>query len=585
LFAVRIEYLTGRCVATAFNDRRQAEWPPHPARFFSALVAEWAAAAPGNAATAATPADAPHPGSVEERRALEWLEAQEPPGIVASDADPRTTVPTFVPVNDTTVIDTPSARLEANLESARAAVATAREELVAAEGAGDRKAAAKASKVLARAETQLAKLEQQRRDHLTSAIQPLANASATSVKAAREVLPDRRSRQPRFFPSVAPTDPVVWFVWENAPPAAIRPALDRLVRRVTRLGHSASLVSATVVDTAPPARFVPDPSGALVLRTPGSGLLALLEAEHRRHRGQEPRVLPCRFVRYREVTPGVARPAAARGVFSADWIVLRRIGGPRLPSTATVAVANAVRGALLTHADQPPPRILSGHEADGTPAGGPHLAIVPLPFVGHRQADGALLGVALVLPAACSPAEREAVLRALGRWEQTRRGDSGDEETPTLELRLGAAGVLEVERVAWGEPAQSTLQGATWCRPSRVWRTATPIALDRNPGNLYAADPHEAEAAYRQAEAIIADSCRNVGLPAPAAVTVLPSVSLAGTTKARDFPPFPNQPGRIRRVRVHAELRFTEPVAGPLLLGAGRYLGLGLLRPLDEGNA
>ena len=32
MLALRIELLTGRYVATAYDDRNTAEWPPHPAR-------------------------------------------------------------------------------------------------------------------------------------------------------------------------------------------------------------------------------------------------------------------------------------------------------------------------------------------------------------------------------------------------------------------------------------------------------------------------------------------------------------------------------------------------------------------------
>lgn len=42
MLAVEIELLTGRYVATQFNDRNKPEWPPHPGRLFCALVAAWA---------------------------------------------------------------------------------------------------------------------------------------------------------------------------------------------------------------------------------------------------------------------------------------------------------------------------------------------------------------------------------------------------------------------------------------------------------------------------------------------------------------------------------------------------------------
>ncbi len=83
MFAIEINFLTGRYVATSHYNRRLPEWPPHPARLFSALVAEWAVEQ-----------------DPTERQALEWLEAQPPPSITASDELPRKVVKHFVPVND-----------------------------------------------------------------------------------------------------------------------------------------------------------------------------------------------------------------------------------------------------------------------------------------------------------------------------------------------------------------------------------------------------------------------------------------------------------------------------------------------------
>ena len=92
-FGIEVNFLTGRYVATFHNDRRQPEWPPHPARLFSALVATWA--------------DADEPDR-SEREALEWLEAQGHPAIAASCAVPRKVVSHFVPVNDVSIVDTKS---------------------------------------------------------------------------------------------------------------------------------------------------------------------------------------------------------------------------------------------------------------------------------------------------------------------------------------------------------------------------------------------------------------------------------------------------------------------------------------------
>ena len=83
---LEIEHLLG----VAFAAQSQAEiapnWPPQPDRVFSALVAAWSAR--GQRA--------------EERRALEWLEAQPVPDIAASGGFARTPATVFVAPNDPT---------------------------------------------------------------------------------------------------------------------------------------------------------------------------------------------------------------------------------------------------------------------------------------------------------------------------------------------------------------------------------------------------------------------------------------------------------------------------------------------------
>lgn len=66
MLAIEVELLAGRYSASAHNDRGRAEWPPHPARFFSALVA---------ALHERDPVDD------DERGALIWLERQQPPSL------------------------------------------------------------------------------------------------------------------------------------------------------------------------------------------------------------------------------------------------------------------------------------------------------------------------------------------------------------------------------------------------------------------------------------------------------------------------------------------------------------------------
>ena len=81
---LEIEYLLGVAFIARSQSSEIPDWPPQPDRAFSALVAAWGAR--GERA--------------EERRALEWLEAQPDPEITTSGGFPRTAPTVLVPPND-----------------------------------------------------------------------------------------------------------------------------------------------------------------------------------------------------------------------------------------------------------------------------------------------------------------------------------------------------------------------------------------------------------------------------------------------------------------------------------------------------
>src|SRR5690606_28910741 len=147
-----------------------------------------------------------------------------------------------------------------------------------------------------------------------------ATPSVAALEQAVSMLPERRTRQARTFPSVTPVDPVVHLVWENAEAAQHGAALERLARRVVRIGHSSSFVSCAFVDTAPAATYVPSDDGDMFLRVPGPGQVARLESAFALHREVEPRVLPYPFQRYAP-TASAGKVDIAESVFGNDWIV------------------------------------------------------------------------------------------------------------------------------------------------------------------------------------------------------------------------------------------------------------------------
>lgn len=546
MLAIEVEFLTGRYVATAYNSRTDSEWPPHPARLFSALVATH------------FESDEPSP---DERATLEWLEAQGAPAIRASGASAREVVTVFVPVNDAGMTD-----VDAEAEQA----ASARADLETAMRGGEPKAIKTATTALAKADKRLS---------AAIARNVAAPKKAMKPTAGLRVLPEYRTRQPRTFPSMSPEEPRVVYVWPGATPTEEHlAAIDRLLSRLVRVGHSSSLAAGRLVNEPPPPTWWPSDEGESILRTVQRGQLAALERSHALHHEIEPRVMPARFQAYTRRSPETVENLACSS-FSADWLVLRHAGGASLPIVATPGVARALRRALMSHASDPIPEILSGHKPEGGPSENAHVAVVPLSFVGRNNATGSIIGIALVLPRAASLEDRAAVYAAIKAWADAVR--IADEDTPKLALALGAAGVLELKLLDapnW-DTSRYNLRASTWSRPADTWHSVTPVALDRNPGDLRARDRTKQQAAIAEAAATIRQSCVRIGLPEPQSVEILPAAPVAGTAKATHYRPYPEAPGRTRRVLTHATIRFGEAVGGPILLGAGRFHGLGLFRP------
>lgn len=564
---IEVSFLTGRYGATSHHDRAEPEWPPHGARLFSAMVATWA--------DAELPDDA-------ERAALEWLEALPPPRITAPEAVRRRVVSHFVPVNDASVISPAQYQRRAN--ALGELVAQWEDQVDASKG--------EVTKRIERLQDKINKARDV--DSLAGRVGNTNEASALAL------LPDGRVKKERHFPSVTLVEPQVagssgdqvtmlprvglapsvTFAWDESAPPDIARALDGLLGRVARLGHSSSLVSCRLRDEEPVATHTPG-GGTLMLRWVRPGQLAALEEEHQRHQAIRPRSLPFRGVRYSEAASEKAETSdPMRSSTAGDWIVFELEPGYRqLPMTRTVELARVLRESVLSHAPDPLPEGVCGHRPDGTPTGSPHIAFLALPNVGHEHADGRIMGLAVALPHGLDAAARDATLRGIRSWELEReRGDR------PLELTMGRGGIVEMRR---RQPpfALVSLRPRVWARPSRWWASATPVALPTHPGHLRRGSPAARAKAWARAEEAVAKSCEHVGLPRPVGVRVSLVSSLIGSRPANDFPVFRQGRGAgggvVRRL-VHASVEFAEPVGGPLVLGSGRFLGLGLMRPVDE---
>ncbi|HWB49736.1 MAG TPA: type I-U CRISPR-associated protein Csb2 [Stellaceae bacterium] len=414
-------------------------------------------------------------------------------------------------------------------------------------------------------------------------------------KNARGVLPALRSRQPRRFPAARPHDPVICLCWPDAEPdEAVLSALQALARDTAYIGHSASLTR---------CRFLLDRDVARGAATrPQRGVYQgrldeLRQAYRRFEKSADKKDRPQKGVR---IPPAPAATAARTNLFGDEnrWLILEHVAGDRPEVRACALVAKTLRATLLSGYRQIGredniPEMVSGHAADGTPTRTPHLAIVPLAFAGFPYADGHVMGFALVSPAGTKILARpgtedtaetrtfRAVLRKLTTIDQAGRR--------ILTLKSGAGtprgrAFSTDLSLSFEPPGERSLDPALYTRPARTFATVTPIVLDRY---------LKQKGARRQDEAgeQIAAACRNIGLPEPKAVVVDKHSAVEGAPSAYPSGKAPRwmnwrlPPSLASRQLTHAVIRFSEPVDGPVILGAGRFVGLGLCRPLQGEGA
>lgn len=463
MITVLVDFLTGRYGASQAFQRDEAEWPPHPARLYSALAAAWFDTGKDEA----------------EERALRELALQPAPKIRAGEPGYREVVTSFVRVND------------------------------------------------------------------------IGLTRSKQVDASQlKLMPEWRTRQPRTFPTSL-YDGEIGYHYENwLPGEETVEALSQLVRKVTYLGHSSSLVSVRLSPEPSIVDYLPDPDGELMLRVPVSNQLDALQQAWVRWQASGVRGrLPCAFQPYTKnaVTP----PTQPLSAFERP-IFVRRSSGPDFDLTHAHRVVSAFRSAVLSQAQAVAgavPESISGHSANGEPTTCPHFAYLPAGHVGRPHATGRLLGVGVAAARGILQQDVRVMLEALRR---IRRINS-------LDWHVEPCGEYD---------AQVTLRASTYTRPSATWASVTPVLPDRHPRRLYSTETSD----------LIVRACERQGLPAPVHVDLSDVSRLEGVPPAGRF--YMQRGSRSASPRVHATLFFSEPVQGPILLGRGRFFGFGLFRPV-----
>ncbi|WP_181378334.1 type I-G CRISPR-associated protein Csb2 [Teichococcus aestuarii] len=406
----------------------------------------------------------------------------------------------------------------------------------------------------------------------------------------RNFLPDSSSRnRSREFPGVTVRHPVLRYAWRVGRDdiARHRVALQRLLAGITYLGRSVNFAFLRLLEVdaseLPEAgklvHWIPDPRGDTPMRTAAPGRLAWLRELHARGQGTD-RGPVAFYARRSELAARSAGVVA--GPWKPVWAAFALPQASRFLSVETEPVAKAVRAELVRRlrdvsrtsegeASFAVDPFFSGHAEDGAPWRGDRLAIVPLANVLHSHADGRLLGFAVLMP---DSADAE-------RWRMVSEliYGGGDFNLPLLESflfdRNGHS--IRVPLFQAGQGAPSGLGPGRYVATSRRWTTITPILLSRRPDSGRRNAGHADEDTVRE---LVARDCELSGLPRPALVEVSATSPMPGVARAASFR---QSRGGNQRWSTHALLEFNTPVAGPLLVGAGRYNGLGLLTPVGDG--
>ena len=385
---------------------------------------------------------------------------------------------------------------------------------------------------------------------------------------ALSTCPEYRQRKERRFPVARPDDPILAIVWTEDPGGDLCESLDGIARDIGYIGHSASLVRCRfrrgALDT-------PKHPGASARRRVYPGRLVELEAAHRAN--------PVRP----KIEPGASVPAgppASSAASPSDWLVLKVIEGDPPDLRASALVCRALRRALMSGyrsagLGDAIPETVSGHTPDGKPTLRPHLAVVPLAFAGYPHADGRVFGYACVPPAGLDLRKEPGFIEA---FEAIAPYDHG-RECRVLEL-AGSPLTKLLRLVPAGATLKRSLSPKPYLQRARVWASVTPIVLDR----------HLKRKGGGEIREILAGACENAGLPRPDPdrIQVGKHSAVEGAPPARPSagaPPWTRwkvPESFATRSLVHAVIDFGRETAGPVLLGAGRFTGLGLCRGLGS---
>lgn len=396
-------------------------------------------------------------------------------------------------------------------------------------------------------------------------------------RRVNEIRTEKRTRL-RLFNAAVP----ILYAWRVAAP--IPPALLDLADRLYRLGRGEDAAWAVAEDCAweeaaaklaahPGLHHRPGPRGSVP--APGPGTLESLIA---RHRATLDRFSWTRAGRSRVQVFAQPPKPRLRAVgydlpprrYHFELRAEEGTGYAAMPLHGAGPLVDGLRKAaadrLARHGVAEAERLIVGRGA-GAADKERRVRIVPLPSIGHREADPSIRRLLLEVPQRC-PIPAEDIAWAFAGLSPC------DPETGEI---LASATLVGSEDAAMSRrylgPARRWQSVTALALPQAARRRMDPTARGGKKGSERAGEEVEAVRAVRRALAHV--DLRHQ----PVAIAVQREPFGRREAMAALF----HERTRFRKHTLwHLDLTFDRPVAGPLLLGDGRFTGLGLMRPVTE---
>lgn len=311
------------------------------------------------------------------------------------------------------------------------------------------------------------------------------------------------------------------------------------------------------------------------VRCPAAGSL---ESLHRRHRARRFRYEAGQRVFVKPPEPNYRRLAyespPARHVFElrSTTNMERSVAWPLVGvSSLVVSAREAARkrlGAAMPSRTDEIERYLVGRKADGSNAVPAEIRvrIIPIPSIGMHYADRAIRRLLVEVPAAC-PLGSEDI-----RWAFSGANIKTGEMEDALLSPSADGDMLRHYGIDAG---------------ARVFRTVTPVALPEETRRRRIEPTRNAAEAKRGIERLV-----EVARARSAVIQALRHAGVHGSVQSVRLQrePFDSAGARAEPFAAgtrfgkerlwHVEIAFGVPIAGPLLIGDGRFLGLGVMAPV-----